>query len=210
MKSQKKILIVFAISSLIALACNYYIYESNKDFTIVTTEKKLNNTDDYTVEDFKKLNINELKELQEIYYARNINDKCKLVSEIILENFNESDIDTLTILSILAEENFEFEKALEYRYRLLPLCERSRLPVIYDNMADIYLLTDLNKSIELLEKALKINPEDEIVSLKLPFFKSLIKYYNNENKSNYYKKIIESSDINILPSVIEFMNKKVK
>lgn len=210
MKSQKKILIVFAISSLIALACNYYIYELNKDFTIVTTEKKLNNTDDYTVEDFKKLNINELKELQEIYYARNINDKCKLVSEIILENFNESDIDTLTILSILAEENFEFEKALEYRYRLLPLCERSRLPVIYDNMADIYLLTDLNKSIELLEKALKINPEDEIVSLKLPFFKSLIKYYNNENKSNYYKKIIESSDINILPSVIEFMNKKVK
>ena len=151
-----------------------------------------------------------MKELQEIYYARNINDKCKLVSEIILENFNESDIDTLTILSILAEENFEFEKALEYRYRLLPLCERSRLPVIYDNMADIYLLTDLNKSIELLEKALKINPEDEIVSLKLPFFKSLIKYYNNENKSNYYKKIIESSDINILPSVIEFMNKKVK
>ncbi|ENY98742.1 hypothetical protein HMPREF1092_03300 [Clostridium thermobutyricum] len=210
MKSQKKILIVFAISSLIALACNYYIYELNKDFTIVTTEKKLNNTDDYTVEDFKKLNINELKELQEIYYARNINDKCKLVSEIILENFNESDIDTLTILSILSEENFEFEKALEYRYRLLPLCERSRLPVIYDNMADIYLLTDLNKSIELLEKALKINPEDEIVSLKLPFFKSLIKYYNNENKSNYYKKIIESSDINILPSVIEFMNKKVK
>lgn len=209
MRLSKKLIITFIFCAFIAGFGNYYIYKYSEKFPSEVNKKQIENTNSYTTEDYYNLSGDQLKELQSLYYGNNIKDKCEIVSNIILDKYNESDIDSLNILSILYEESYDFENSLKYKYRMLPLVEKSQLPVIYDNMADMYLINDLDKSIELLEKAVKIDSSNSNLKNKLEFFKSLESDFNNENKNKYYKKIVNKTNINILDSVNKYIKEKL-
>lgn len=207
MKLSKKLIIIFIFCFITTGFLNYMIYKHSDKFPISASKKRIENTDSYTTEDYYNLRGDQLKELQTLYYGHNIKDKCEIVSNIILDKYNESDIDSLNILSILYEESYDFENSLRYKYRMLPLVEKSQLAVIYDNMADMYLINDLDKSIELLEKAVKIDSSNSNLKNKLEFFKSLESDFNNKNK--YYKKIINEANISILDSVNKYIDEKL-
>ena len=209
MRLSKKLIIIFIFCSLTAVFGNYYIYKYSERFPSEVSKKRIENTNSYTTEDYYNLSGDQLKELQELYFGNNIKDKCEIVSNIILDKYNESDIDSLNILSIVYEESYDFENSLKYKYRMLPLVEKSKLPIIYDNMADMYLINDLNKSIEFLEKAVKIDSSNYELKSKLDFFKSLEPDFNNENKNKYYKKIVNETNISILDSVNKYIEEKL-
>lgn len=205
MNSSKKFIIIFIFCSIAAFLCNYYIYKYSENFPSRKNEEIIKNTQNYTIEDYENLTSDKLKTLQSVYFGNNMLDKCEIVSKIILDKYSETDIDSLNSLSIIYEEKYDFENSLKYKYRLMPLIETSKLPILYNNMADIYLLSDLNTSLELLEKAIEIDPNNLELNNKLLFFKTLKPYFDTEDKNEYYQKIIEENNVYILSSVIDYI-----
>lgn len=196
MKSLKKTCLYFFIISILTISTNYYVYANIENFTLNQNDEKIENTKNYTEIDYMKLDINQLSDLQELYYAKGLFDKCELVSNLILDEYNGSDIYSLTLLSIIYAERFDFTRSLEYNYRLLPLVDKDSYSIILSNIADIYLVKDLNKSIEILEKAISNNRKmnNEFLSKKLLFFKNLKHHHEKQDKFEYSKNILSESN----------------
>lgn len=200
-KAIASLIIIFSLT----LGLNIYMKKSrvdkysSEDYSRQYNEV-INNTINFNEDDYRKLTYSQLKELLETYYARYKYDKCKAIIEIILKEYDNKSVETLRKAIEIYDSEMNFEKVEEYINTLIPISSGKELLVLYSTLSDIYLLSDIDTSIDTLQKALNISKSEGIVlntiknedaiKIKLDFYQEIKKYCFDENPIKYYTEIL--------------------
>lgn len=210
---------------LLTLGANVYIKEnmsdkySSKDYSEQSNEI-IDNTINFEKKDYEKLSFSQLKELLSTYYARNKYEKCKVIIDIILQEYDNKDIETLNIAISVYEYEKDFSKMEKYINTLIPISSGEQLMVLYSRLSDIYLLSNINTSIEILNKALKISEsegiklssvkKENVLKDKIEFYEEIKKYAFSENPIKFYFSILSDEDYSISDSIKETLLNQYK
>lgn len=206
-KKYRTTLILFTIS-IVLLLCNYIVIKNfnyslmNKDITkangeIINNSQKLNNIE------IAGLGYDDKIDLAYRYYAINDYSKSKEICEIILKN-NPTDQKTINLISAVYQQELNFDKAAEYLEVLLPISNGVDLFYLYNSLSTMYIVCDIDKSIDYLMKAVQqkddssfVLSENEInfISNKLEYFKYLKNLKDEKDSFEFFKECLESDTL---------------
>lgn len=207
-----KTILSFILIFLLTLGINVYIKENMSDKYSSEDHFKqsneiIDNTINFQKKDYEKLSFSQLKELLNTYYTKNKYEKCKVIIDVILQEYDNKDIETINIAISIYDNEKNFSKVEKYINTLIPISSGEKLMVSYSMLSDIYLLSNIDTSIDILNKALKISEsegiklssvkKENILKSKLEFYKEIKKYTSFENPIKFYVSILSDEDYSI-------------
>ncbi|KNF09663.1 hypothetical protein CLPU_2c01140 [Gottschalkia purinilytica] len=204
-KAIASLIIIFSLT----LGLNIYMKKSrvdkysSEDYSRQYNEV-INNTINFNEDDYRKLTYSQLKELLETYYARYKYDKCKAIIEIILKEYDNKSVETLRKAIAIADEEMNFEKVEKYSNTLATVSYGEDLLLVYSNLSDIYLISNIDKAINILQKASNISKSEgiylntikneDLIEKKLNFYKKIKNYSLDKNPIKYYMSILSDKE----------------
>lgn len=196
------------IISIILLLCNYIVI---KNFSYSFISKEITKTNVEIINNSKELSNTEIAgfgyddkiDLAYRYYAIEDYSKSKEICEMILKNY-PTDQQTINLISAIYQQELNFDKAREYIEVLLPISTGVDLFYLYNSLSNMYIVYDIDKSIDYLMQAVQLKDDssfvlskNEIDSVKnkLEYFKYLKNLKDEKDSFEFFKECLESDTL---------------
>lgn len=204
MKNYKTTLILFIIAVLLIL-CNYIIiinfnYKFINNDIIKNNEEIMDNAEELSNSNIAMLSYDDKIDLAYRYYAKEDYTKSKEICEIILES-NNTDKKAINLISSIYQQELNFDKSAEYLEILLPITSGIDLYYLYNCLSDVYIFSNIDKSIDYLTKGLELKDKSSFVfsdneinyiNNKLEYFKKLKALKDGEDSFEFFKECLEA------------------
>ena len=204
MKNYKTTLILFIIAVLLIL-CNYIIiinfnYKFINNDIIKNNEEIMDNAEELSNSNIAMLSYDDKIDLAYRYYAKEDYTKSKEICKIILES-NNTDKKAINLISSIYQQELNFDKSAEYLEILLPITSGIDLYYLYNCLSDVYIFSNIDKSIDYLTKGLELKDKSSFVfsdneinyiNNKLEYFKKLKALKDGEDSFEFFKECLEA------------------